>query len=642
MKFPKLSQLACYSMASLFALNAAAAPSAFESLPEDTMMALRVNATRANIANMKESTQFGKIVFDQKRLDGLKAAFESYLKQEGEYDKYRESLSKLGLEDKEITEMIYSRFGLAFGFQEMAADKQATNITMWIKNEPTLIDKLFSGMQSSIESSDSEKRVDMEIAGRPSIMMLNKNDKEVSQIINAGNGYLIAIIGVPNANLNMKNKSAGSTDDEPEFEAQSFSPFFFKNSAISMVSAMSVGAPASAVDLESFAQIQENVNRQASQFLESLGSDGSSFYQNTLAAPGMHSNKPSGNNFIEVVGNLKNMPLTGKQKTDFAKMGDLSSFGAWMNYEDNQLNSKAFMSLPENKRGYLELLNQPPLDGQPASWVPANIQSYSQMSFDLPKLWTGIKAIIESEKPGTSGAMEQQANQQLQMMLQTDLNSLLGSFGKVMHVLELPADTAAKNPLGMGRVAFVLDFENEALIQKLVMTIKGMAGMMMPGAINDANLLGFNGVKLNEQFTKGQSFSLYHGNKKLIICLGNSDEFILNALKNPPAGQDQLLENKTYRDFMSDKHTKDSVIFSYNNAAKAINDLIDLFEQADLGSKIEKQANLKGMDKVFEDLKKLLPKKEEVVNILGHAMTQVRFTNEGLLLESISELPAAK
>lgn len=629
-------------MASLFTLNATAAPSAFDSLPEDTMMALRINATRSNIANMKDSTQFGKIVFDQKRLDGIKAAFESYLKQEGEYNKYRESLSKLGLEDKEITDMIYSRFGVAFGFQEMSANKQSTNITMWIKNEQALIDKLFSGMQNSIESSDSEKRVDMEIAGRPSMMMLNKDDSEVSQIINAGNGYLIAIVGVPNANLKMNKQNTPSTDDEADFEAQSFSPFFFKNSAISMASSLSVSAASAAVDLESFAQIQENVNRQASQFLESLDSQGSSFYQNTLASPGMRSNKPSGNNFIEVVGNLKNMPLTGKQKTDFAKMGQLSSFGAWMTYEDNQLNSKAFMSLPESKRGYLELLNQPPLDGQPANWVPADIQSYSQMSFDLPKLWTGIKAIIEAEKPGTSGLMEQKANQQLQMMLQTDLNALLGSFGKVMHVVELPADTEAKNPLGMGRVAFVLDFENEALIQKLVMTMKGMAGMMMPGAINDSNLLGFNGIKLNEQFTKGQSFSLYHGNKKLIICLGNSDEFILSALKNPPSGQDQLIENNTYRDFMSNKHTKDSVIFSYNNAAKAINDLMDLFEQADLGAQIEKQANLKGMEKVYADLKKLLPKRDEVSNIFGQAMTQIRFTNEGLLVESISELPPAK
>ena len=214
-------------MASLFTLNATAAPSAFDSLPEDTMMALRINATRANIANMKDSTQFGKIVFDQKRLDGIKAAFESYLKQEGEYNKYRESLSKLGLEDKEITDMIYSRFGVAFGFQEMSANKQSTNITMWIKNEQALIDKLFSGMQNSIESSDSEKRVDMEIAGRPSMMMLNKDDSEVSQIINAGNGYLIAIVGVPNANLKMNKQNTPSTDDEADFEAQSFSPFFF-------------------------------------------------------------------------------------------------------------------------------------------------------------------------------------------------------------------------------------------------------------------------------------------------------------------------------------------------------------------------------------------------------------------------------
>ena len=629
-------------MASLFALNASAAKQAIESLPENTMMALRVNASKENIANIKNTTQFGKIFFDQKRLDGLKAVFESYLKEEGEYEKYRQSLTKLGLSDQDITNMIYSRFGVAFSLHEMDNKEQATTIYMWIKNDPQLTDKLFSGMQNTIESTDSKKRIDMDIAGLPSMMLLNKEKKEVSQIINAGNGYLVAVVGVPNSKINANVNVNAKHDDADDFEAQSFSPFFFKNSALNVASSLVANQASSANDLESFALIQETVNAQSSQFLTALNSDGSSFYQDSLNAPGMRENMPSGNNFIEIIGNIKNIPLDESQKADFQKMGALSSFGFWMNYDANKLNNKAFMSLPENKRGYLELLQQPPLDGQPAEWVPTDIQSYSQVSFDLPTIWKSVKTIMETEKPGTVGPMEQQANSQLQMMLQTDINSLLGAFGNVLHIVELPTDKAASKPLAMGRVALVLDIKDEAIMQRIFMSIKGMAGMMAPGAVSDTNLLGFSGIKLNEQFSQGQSFSIYQGSNKLVICLGNPDEIILNALKNPPSGQDQLAENTKYREFMADKNVKDSMIFSYNNAAKALNDLMGLLENANFGKQLEKQANLKGMENIFLELKKLTPKKEEITNILGHAMTQVRFTSQGLLLESISELPPAK
>lgn len=178
MKLTTLKKFACCSLASLGALSAGAEQTAFKSLPENTMLALRVNSTKANIDSFINNSQMGKIFFDDKRLDGIKKTFESLLKKKGKYENFQEALGKFGMSEDEIMQLVYSRFGAAVVLE--GQDDQLSIVYLWLKNTPELSGKLFQGMQNVIEDNANEKRVDLEIAGRNTVMVLNQTKGEIS------------------------------------------------------------------------------------------------------------------------------------------------------------------------------------------------------------------------------------------------------------------------------------------------------------------------------------------------------------------------------------------------------------------------------------------------------------------------------
>jgi hypothetical protein len=643
----------------LSTLSAHAGPDVFQSLPNDTVVAARLNLSQNNLKAIKQETQLGKLFSDPKRIEKIKNVFEDMLKKEGEYEDYKKNMNEFGLEDGDLHKLLNSRFGFSFATTDSIPNKNIGLIFMWVKNEPALINKFYSGFGDNYKLEKTEKRIDQELSDTNVISLLDQENSEVSHMINLDDGHLILAIAT---DLNAKSiqddfdsDDFGDSDISDDFEPQKLSKLFSQiKSELKLqtqffqdgfADEVSEGSDTSSPKMsdDDFAQLKEISEAYTSQLISAQKGPGTDFYAQTLQKEGMRQNTPEGDLIMEVVANLENIKMPANAKNIFAKFGKLSAVGTWLSYKDNLMFSNLFVSLPENQRGYLELLNQPHTDGKPETWVPKDLQTYSQVAMDLPYTWSKVKEILVAENVPNAAQIENQVNTQLQMSFQSDLNTLLKSFGKKVEIIEFKSNNPFQSTTYNGSAAIVLDFNNPELMNKILMTLKGLAGMSAPGTLIDTPLLGFNGFRIDPSKSNGVAFSVHYGKNKLIISLGDkTDERVVNLISTPPAYAESLANSAEYNDFHS-KYSPDKVLLSsFNDAGKTMSQLVSGFNSGDMLENMALLGDTEEMTGYFNKLKTIIPSEDEIINMFKLACSSAHFSEHGLVFKSTSQLPEAK
>ena len=658
MKLFKPAACAAFVLGSLS--THAATEDVFQALPNDTIAALRINLSKENLNAIKNETQLGKMFSDPKRIDKLKNIFEEALKKEGEYDEYKKNLNEFGLKDRDLHTLLNSKFGFSFSLSDKVANKNMGLIFMWLKNEPDLINRFYQAFGENYKLEKTEKRLDQNLADTDVITLLDQQNHEVSHMVNLGDGHLLLAIATDLNNKaiskDFESDDFGDSDISDDFEPQVFNKLhkMIREEAKFQVQFFQDGladesldgntTSGNKMDDKAFAQLKELSEAHTSQLLAAKNGSGSDFYAKTMQKEGMRQNAPEGDLIFEAVADLQNIKMDAEAKAIFDKFGELSTLGTWLTYKENLMFSNLFVSLPENKRGYLELLNQPHIDGKPEAWVPKDLQTYSQVAMDLPYTWNKVKGIMIEENVPNANQIEAQVNTQLQMSFQSDLNTLLNSFGKKVEILEFKSNNPFESMTYNGSAAIVFEFNNPELMNKILMTLKGLASMSAPGTLIDSPLLGFNGFKIDPTKSNGVAFSVHYGKNKLVISLGEkTDERVVNLINTPPAYADTLVNSAEYNEFQS-KYTPSKVLLSsFNDAGKTMAQLMSGINSSDMiGNLLQMAGEDDEMVELFNKFKEVLPKETEIANLFKLACSSANFSEHGLLIKSVSQLPQAK
>ncbi|HOX39724.1 MAG TPA: hypothetical protein PL033_17210 [Candidatus Brocadiia bacterium] len=122
--------------------------------------------------------------------------------------------------------------------------------------------------------------------------------------------------------------------------------------------------------------------------------------------------------------------------------------------------SQILVHMPGEKTGLAKVMGQPLTSTTPPNFVPANVNSYGAMSFDMADFFQQILSLVEQINPG----IHAQVVGQLQMLAANEAapfdieKELFGAMGSQIHVFTLPVEEKADAAAAAGPMAQVPPF----------------------------------------------------------------------------------------------------------------------------------------------------------------------------------------
>jgi hypothetical protein len=282
-------------------------------------------------------------------------------------------------------------------------------------------------------------------------------------------------------------------------------------------------------------------------------------------------------------------------------------------------------------------------------WAPANVLQLGRLSFDLAKLLDQIKEIAMGQFGDTAQQTFAQIDQQLGALLQTDLRSLLASFGTTHTVLSFPPKAALApaqpNPLGGlvssgTRIALVWQLKDEALWKRLVQFVSNFA---VQAGIELADEQGFSGLRAKQPIEGG----LFVGRGFLVLGIGSEVcESVMAAIRNPPSGGMALRTSILYARANELMRHLPALTYSLADTGSGLKGtrqtLMMLLEPQGIapGLPIAVPQRTPEQTAVIEKFKALLPTDEELEGSAGVSVSQTIVNDKGLLNQGVLELPA--
>ena len=217
----------------------------------------------------------------------------------------------------------------------------------------------------------------------------------------------------------------------------------------------------------------------------------------------------------------------------------------------------AFVSAPSPRGGLFALLDQAPLKPEPADWVPARAQSYTQFSCDLGRAYARYRELVVA-RYGESQDREFKKNEEPYAALESPLVSVLSSLG-LQHVYvtyatpeqpprswlsrAMPArrrQTFSMDDLPPAR-ALVWQVGDEERAPAAMRFVREFASIDSAGegaTATEATEQGFTGLRIRDDDADG---GLFAGRGYVALTQGSGvTEAVLADLRNPPKGDDAL------------------------------------------------------------------------------------------------------
>jgi hypothetical protein len=322
-----------------------------------------------------------------------------------------------------------------------------------------------------------------------------------------------------------------------------------------------------------------------------------------------------------------------------------------------------FFSAPEPRQGLLALLDQPTFQPEPPAWVPANVQSFDQLSFDLGKAYKLLREVLVSEGGDQVQSAINQVEQQVSAFLQTDVPSILSSVGTNHYFVSFPQSaTDAKAALeddeeaATSKMGIVWQLKDEALWKRLMQLAAGFAALS-EGMVEAAEEQGYIGLRINVEDTFSGGLFVGHGH--MVLGIGEDVlEPLLSAVRNPPEGAASLRGGDLPRKAAGLLPPEGCIYYQvadFNSYVKSLRDSIGTVIEysisaagsSALGTPLGGAAASDDDDddkevevQLMKKLQALLPTEQELEGATGVSVSQLVPGQHGVTLRSVIEMPA--
>ena len=669
----------------------------WQSLPEETIFAVRLPDVPGVIHALRERTKFGQVVLSEKRLDG----FLDLLKEEGAeaWAEMVDQLAAIGLKPDDLPALSKGAVGFA-----VVAEGRPGRVPLfvglgWFEPGEELADRLLEALDSALEDQDDgvfpARRVDFELAGRDVIHLM---------------------IPVVEHALQEQNFWEEQPDDWDQLSPEEQQRWWQRQRQEQLENAPSEvrdqlnvliarfggrivlgltfpqghaavreegGGGAEAIDFEKLTGVEQAKSIFA-RFLKSHGGARGGFEDSLMATPGVAEVlPPRGQVVMEMAGSLDSLvPLleVGGQAEvlQVVKMLGLNQVGAMvmrMTLDGNQFHTGMFLEASEPRRGVLRLLDQKELVPQPAAWVPANAIGYGHASFDFGGAYRQIRQMFIEQFPQAEDDFRQ-AEAGLMNAIGVELAQIFDSLGHQFVMLEFEPKIVDENQMvqlamlgdfAFRRMAIVAQVDDDQVWQKMLQMLRERVAQMGPMLPLPIQLIddeqGFTGIRSNEAVPIRVGAFLGRGH--LVIAIGEGvDDQVLSALRKKPDGEmalrgsvvmdlaRRLLDARpglVYQVMDNDRYVKGLVQILGNlfeglmGVGRA--GMVQDWGQMEVEDRnfADEMNDLAERDKrILERIKAVIPTEDEMKNVLGVSVGQVYMTRHGMVVEGVQELGRAE
>ena len=635
----------------------------WDSLPEETVAALRVPDGQALVEALRE-TKFGAVMLSDQRKAAVKKVLESG--GDDDWDEFQNQLKEYGLTTDDLLGLLAGESGYAAVMQEEADEVTGMTFLGWLEPGEELANKFYEVIAKVIDEQDDEQpiaRVDLTIADMP-VMQLQfpSVSTEYDDEYELGDNY------------------EDLSEDEQE-EVLEKAKEIWRNSGVETIKyrTMLIGLLGDRllVAHRYRAQEEEVAEESAEQLAAVMGqwikahATGSEGFATRLTdEPGAaRVMGMDGLPFFELLGDV--VPLVkmlrasapteekAEQAVRIFGLDGLGPFAMRSTVQGAQWHTQMSLAMPAPRQGLMQLFDQEPLPADPPQWVPASAVRYYQWSFDLGKAYEVIKETALREFPDQASGGFAMVEMQVQNFAQASLPEVLASLGNRHIVMSFGLDTeeATENTgdndddeeddddeeVGSPseRVALVWQLEDEELWGRLLKAITPFAGMA-PGT-EFVEEQGFSGWRMKRGATEG---GLFLGKGYLTLGFGSGVmESVLSTLNNPPTGEDALRGSQVFAKAQTMIDIEPAQAMQVTDGDRYMQILVATF-----------QKQLKQLDKVADRLgddsdrgnglqlmlslgRAVLPSPDEIDGMMGVIASRWEVNDDGVFGSSAQEMP---
>ena len=599
--------------------------SGWNSLPEETVAALRMNFSEAILKKMQTNTKLGATVLNQTKINSLKELILKQAEMDSKFATGIAELRKAGFELNDIFALGNSNMG--FG---VIPDKNAFTVLMWADIKEKMMNKMYAQVQ--LKSGKGKKRTDIELAGQKVIYLTGGKDGSHAMISRIGNRLILALCNTGDA-----VKNIGSNFDESEDDP--FGPNSSKSDSLKITPFQDEFVEGDSSDSDEQAPKVNNlalegvIKKNFARFIIAQKGNGGGFASAALNKPGMAQARPEGEviceGYVDITKLMKHLSAQSAGMFIDKKLLDMDNLQAlsmWQSFDGKNLNSSFFLSCPQPRTGVLSILEQADLAVTPPNWVPANVKTYSHMSFDFMKLFDVVKTAAAAQMG--QPVVDQQvarADTTLRALLQISVKELLGGFGKQMYMVDFGASDAA----------FVMGFNNPTFMSK---AFEWLSPLVASQGIVRTKVQGFDGFTFKQ---KGVEISLFYGKKHIVFTTGKETlNTVISLISNPPKGKDALAASDKFQAFLAKESLGKSMAFSYGDGSKKGTEIFQILNSGGMTKeKILKDISDKAEKAFVKGLLDLMPTENDLNGVLGFTHAEIKKMPSGFIMKSKTALP---
>ncbi|MBB6431304.1 hypothetical protein [Algisphaera agarilytica] len=647
--------------------------SGWEALPAETVFAVRMPQTQAFLEHLRANTVAGQRIFSEEKFDQVMQLIEE--NNQEDWNEMVEELEEFGFTLDDLLAIAQNSWGMGFVANPRGEGELPRMVLLgWADMEEADIDRIYAAIdkaEEENEDADDTRRLDYELAGMP-----------VRQYSSSEEGMDIEVTwDTPDDFYEWTDEQQEAhwdklqkMEDEAQYVKIDETHLLMTRAPGRM--AMAIGFPQSGdavreliaadsdIDWDEATDVA-SVQEVFANFLGSLeGGNDNSFAANILSVPEAAAAVDGENSLVEFYADgQKLLDLIGvaiaidegeesaEEYTKLMEVLGFDSLGVMAGstfLADGALRWDFFAAMPSPRRGLLSTLDGQTLPAEPPAWVPAGA-SYFHLAYDLGKLYDVILDTVQQMAGPEAAQQVMMGNMIVQSQIQTDIPSLLRSFGTRHSIVatesqEITIETeeydfetesfkTVETTMTMQPVAFVWDLADADVWTNVMNAAKRFA----PSMGDEVQLVdeqGFTGLRSE---TTGLPMGFMLGQNNLVLGVGpDVVTRVLTSINNPPAVEDSLLGSAMYREGDALLNYQEGIIFAIQDWRT---DMVNAKKQ--IVQAMEEQAEEEDQALV-EQIKAVIPSDEDIRASFGVAVGQVIMTDSGLSYEAASAMPAAE
>ena len=645
---PHLCLLAFSFLVSICLLGPARAQgeqSIWQSLPEETALAIRIANGTEFLEAMRANTKLGAVLLSQERIERIKEIIE----QQEEGQEFNENLAQYGVTLDDMLALLAGESGYALAvIEEDEADLNEMPLFVgigWVEPGEELAERFLDAIGKSVEDQADEgeplSRVDFEINGLPVMQLtvgsfgtVDDMEFELDEVeveeheereIDFGEDDLD--IGPPPLKyhrmllIRLGGRLLVTHTFNPTEEVEA--PGHVESLTAILTHLISAHRERDPGEFTARMMADENVQ----DVFDLAGIAAFEVLIDLARVIEMANTQPQVSAVMESLG-LENLGPTALRLT----------------LDDTIMRNALFVGAPAPRQGLLALLDQPPLQAEPPAWVPANVVSYNHVSADLGQIYLHIKQMILQAAGEEARMMFQAGEMQVMVMTQADLPTILSSLGHrhmvltFEHSFQQPDQGPQFGPAVpmQQRMAIVWHVTDEALWTRILQVVAAMT-QNTGNPLHLTEEQGFRGLRISQGPITG---GLFLGKGNLIFALGPSViEATLSSLNSPPTDKNALLTSDTFARAQTLLKLEPGLNFQVmdgdryvHTMNKIMNTLFNMVFHGPVSNRDPDR-------EIIAQLKDLMPTDEELEHVLGVSTNYILVNDDGLVGQGISELP---